>query len=293
MSPSEASLRDELYRHVEVLSVEIGERNTLLHTQLKTAADYIHRELEAAGLIVTRQPFEAGGKTCENIVGEITGDRRAEEILVVGGHYDGVYGCPAANDNATGVAAMLALARRIANTQPARTLRFIGFVNEEPPFFQTEQMGSLVYARSCKQKGEMIVGMLSLETMGYYTDEPKSQHYPFPFGLLYPSTGNFIAFIGNTRSGPFIRDVVGRFRSNCAFPSEGAGLPGFIEGVGWSDHWSFWQEGYAALMVTDTAPYRYAHYHSPEDTIDKLDFERFAKVTAGLEKVIAELAEIR
>jgi len=166
----------------------------------------------------------------------------------------------------------------------------VAFVNEEPPYFQTEQMGSWVYARRCHERNEKITAMLSLETIGYYSDSPDSQKYPPPFNLLYPSTGNFIGFVGNTSSAALVRQVVGAFRQYEQFPSEGGAPPEAIPGVGFSDQWSFWQEGYPALMVTDTAMFRYPHYHQAEDTPDKIDFERMARVVRGLEKVIAVLA---
>jgi Zn-dependent M28 family amino/carboxypeptidase len=212
-------------------------------------------------------------------------------MLIVGAHYDSVPGCPGANDNASGVAGLLEIARLLAVHKPARTVRFVAFVNEEPPFFRSDDMGSRVYARRCAERGEQIVGALVLETIGCYTDAPRSQHYPFPFNLFYPSTGDFIAFVGNVSSRDLVRRCVGSFRSHAAFPSEGGGVPGWITGVGWSDHWSFWREGYPALMVTDTAPFRYPHYHTPEDTLDKIDFERMARVVEGLSHVVTDLAE--
>jgi hypothetical protein len=152
-------------------------------------------------------------------------------------------------------------------------------------------MGSWVYARRCRERGENIVGMLSLETIGYYSDASGSQAYPIaPIGWLYPDTANFIAFVGNYRSRHLVRSSIRSFRDNAEFPSEGAALPGWIEGVGWSDHWAFWQEGYSALMVTDTALYRYPHYHRVSDTPDKLDYERMARVVEGVQAVIAHLA---
>jgi len=184
---------------------------------------------------------------------------------------------------------MLALARGFARSKTDRTLRFVAFVNEEKPYAQTEQMGSRVYARHCQEKGEHVVAMLSLEMLGCYDDASGSQKYPPPFELLYPSKGDFIAFLGNTASRNLVRQVVGTFRWHEPFPSEGAAMPGLIRAAGFSDHWSFWQEGYPAVMVTDTAMFRYRHYHEPEDTIDKIDFDRMARVARGLEKVIAEL----
>jgi len=219
---------------------------------------------------------------------------RADEIVIIGGHYDTVSFSPGANDNGTGAAATLELARLFAGKKPTRTLRFVEFVNEEPPFFWTDNMGSLVYAKRCKQRSEKVVAMLSLETMGYYSDKIGSQQYPLPFlGSIYPLQGNFIGFIANAASGSLVKDVVASFRRHTQFPSEGAALPGDISGVGWSDQWSFWQQGYPALMVTDTAPFRYPYYHTSEGTPDKVDFDRLARVVAGLERVIADLSGLR
>ena len=165
-------------------------------------------------------------------------------------------------------------------------------MNEEPPFFQTGQMGSVIYAERSRKGGENIVAMLSLETIGYYTDEPGSQKYPPPFSLFYPSTGNFIGFVGNFSSRPLVRKVVSIFRRSASFPSEGAAIPDFITGVGWSDHWAFYRAGYPALMVTDTGPFRYPYYHDSQDTPDKVDYDRMARVVAGLEKVVGQLVEV-
>ncbi len=134
--------------------------------------------------------------------------------------------------------------------------------------------------------------MLSLETLGYFNDAPGTQQYPPPLGLCYPSEGNFIAFVGNVSSRSLVRRCVKTFRANAAFPSEGAALPSFLPGVGWSDHESFWENGYPALMVTDTAPFRFADYHHRSDTPDKIDYERCARVVAGVEQVVRELAGI-
>jgi Zn-dependent M28 family amino/carboxypeptidase len=210
--------------------------------------------------------------------------------VVVGAHYDSAVECPAANDNATGVAALLELARTFAGRKPRTTLRFVAFANEEPPFFQTEEMGSMVYARSLAAHGEKVAAMVALETLGCYSDRPGSQKYPPLVGLAYPDRGNFVAFVGNLASRGLARKCVAAFRARAEFPSEGACLPGWIPGIGWSDHWSFWQAGYQGIMVTDTAPFRYAHYHQPTDTPDKVDFDRLARVTAGLAGVVEELA---
>jgi Zn-dependent M28 family amino/carboxypeptidase len=153
-------------------------------------------------------------------------------------------------------------------------------------------MGSWVYARRCRERGEKVTAMLSLETIGYYSDQPGSQKYPAPLGLFYPSTGNFIAFVGNSRYGQLVRQVVRAFRLNEKFPSQAGAMPEVMSDIGRSDHWPFWQEGYPALMVTDTAPFRYPYYHTPEDTVDKIDFERTARVVRGLQSVIRALVTI-
>jgi len=274
---------------VEKLAGEIGERNVSRYQNLSAALDYAEAAFAGAGFPVRRQEYQVGAKKCYNLEAELAGTDRKDEIVVVGAHYDSVAGCPGANDNATGVAATLSLARAYSGRKPSRTLRLVAFVNEEPVYFQTKLMGSWVYARECRKRKENIVAMLSLETIGYYSDQEGSQAYPPPFGWFYPSRGNFIAFIGNVKSRGLVRTVVGSFRRHARFPSEGGAVPGFITGVGWSDHWSFWQEGYPALMVTDTAPFRYPHYHKVDDTPEKVDYERMARVVAGLEKTIAEL----
>jgi Zn-dependent M28 family amino/carboxypeptidase len=268
--------------------VDIGERNIpRFYRQLAQAADYIETKFTDAGLKVNRQKYEACAYNCCNLEVEIRGAVRPAEIVVVGAHYDTAFDTPGADDNTSGIAATLALARRFANSKLNRTLRFVAFVNEEPSFFQTENMGSLVYARRCRKKGDNIVAMFSLEMLGYYSDAPGSQHYPAPFSYFYPSEGIFIGFISNTASRKLVREAIAAFRQNEQFPSEGAAVPGFIPGVGFSDHWSFWQAGYPAIMITDTAMIRNPHYHELTDTIDKIDFDRMARVVRGLDKVIA------
>ncbi|MFL6527073.1 MAG: M28 family peptidase [Chthoniobacterales bacterium] len=283
----ETKLRDELVRDVQALAGEIGERNMSHYPQLLAAADYIDRAFVTAGFQPRRDSYEINGKSCDNIEVEIRG---SSEIVVIGAHYDSVLGCPAANDNGSGVAALLAVARRFNGQATTRTLRFVAFPNEEQPHFLRREMGSLVYANRCKQKAENVVAMISLETIGYFSDAPGSQHYPLPgLNLFYPDRGNFIGFVGNVASRALVRETLGAFRQHATIPSEGAALPGAVPGVGWSDHWSFWQNGYPAVMVTDTAPFRYPHYHEPTDTPEKLDYDSMARVVSGLEHVVRAL----
>jgi len=287
LSPEEITLRDELRADVQTLAGEIGERNMTRYPQLNAAADFIENSFSHAGLVPRRDTYDLHGRACHNIETEIGAH---PEILLVGAHYDSVFGSPGANDNGSGVAAMLALARRFAQKPAQHTLRFVAFVNEEPPYFLTEQMGSFVYAGRCRARGDQISAMISLETIGYFSDAPHSQTYPsLGLGFFYPTVGNFIGFVGNVRSRSLLRRAIALFRKHARVPSEGAALPSFIPGVSWSDQWAFWQHGYAGIMITDTAPFRYPHYHSATDTPDRLDYDRFALVVSGMQKVIEEL----
>ncbi len=290
LTAEQIALRDDLQRGVAKLAGEIGERNVGRYVALTGAADFLASSLGKSGYEVNRQGYQAAGLSCYNIEVEIQGRDRRDEILIIGAHYDSVFGSPGANDNATGAAAVLALARLFRDKRTSRTVRFVAFVNEEPPYFRSSKMGSVIYARRCRERNEKIIGMLSLETIGYYTDEKGSQKYPFPFGLMYPSTGNFIGFVGNTLSKDLVLQIVSSFRRHTQFPSEGGALPGIIPGIGLSDQWAFWQHGYPGVMVTDTAPFRYPYYHTPNDTPEKIQYDRLAQVVAGLERIIADIA---
>lgn len=288
LTAKEIELQIHLQSDVETLASKIGRRNASNYQNLVAAKDFLDRELTLAGYTVRDQKYTIDGQTFSNLEVEIPGSTLADEILVIGGHYDSAFTSPGANDNATGTAAVLALAREFVGTKPMRTLRFIEFTNEEPPFFWTKNMGSLVYAQNAKERGDKIVGMFSLETLGYFTDKANTQKYPPPLSFLYPSQGNFVGFVSDIDSRELLRNTIRSFRAQAKFPSEGAALPNLIQGVGWSDHWSFWQQGYQALMITDTATFRYPHYHTDDDTVDKIDFEKLARVTYGISKVIRD-----
>jgi len=283
-------MRDRLAAHVRVLAADIGERNIYRPKAYQRAADYIAAQLTGDGYRVERQRFEVEKVTSVNLIATRAGQRSARQVVVIGAHYDSVFDCPGANDNATGVAALLELARRLATAQPARTLRFVAFANEEPPFFLTDNMGSRVYARACRQRGDDIPAMVALESLGCYSEAKGSQKYPLLFNLFYPDRGNFIAFVGNLPAGGMIRRAATAFRAASNVPVETCATFGFVPGVNWSDHDSFWREGWCAFMVTDTAPYRYAHYHERTDTPDKVNYDILARVTVGLESVVRDLA---
>jgi Zn-dependent M28 family amino/carboxypeptidase len=292
LTPEDRLLAEHLRRHVT--AVGSREHNAInAPAELEAAARYVESALSALGYAVETQAWDAGRTPVRNIEAGVRGATRPQEIVVIGAHYDSVVGAPGGNDNGSGVAALLELARRFRNAGPARSVRFVAFVNEEPPFFLTGEMGSQHYARRARERGEEIVAMFSLETIGYYSDEPRTQHYPFPLGLFYPSAGNFIAFVSNLASRRLLHEALGAFRRHAAFPSEGVAAPAFLPGIDWSDHQSFWQEGYPALMVTDTALYRYPHYHTAQDTPDKVDCERLARVVRGLDGMLRELAQVQ
>jgi hypothetical protein len=287
----ERELVTELRSTVEHLSNQIGERNANKKWELADAADWLATELERADFPVERQGYEAAGLAALNLSVDVIGGEKRDEIVVVGAHYDSAEGSPGADDNASGVAAVLSLARRFRKTRPARTLRFVMFTLEEPPHFQTDAMGSLIFARTAAQRGEKFFGMLSIESIGYYSDAPGSQRTPRAAAAGQPTTGNFIAVVSNPESKALVDGVVATLRDRGSLPVQGAILA--EDEAGWSDHWSFWQIGVAAAMITDTAPFRNPHYHRPTDTADKLDFERMARTVAGLEHVVAELGGVR
>ncbi len=276
-----------------MLAEEIGERNVFRPRALSQAAEYIEQQWSDAGYEVTPQTYEVEGVRCSNL--EITrcGKRRPDEILLIGAHYDSVLGSPGANDNGSGVAAMLEIARRFSTLDPDRTVRFVAFVNEEPPFFLSGKMGSLVYARAARDRGDRIELMVALETIGCYSDRPGSQQYPPLFRYFYPDKGNFIGFVSNFHSRRMLQTFTAAFRDQSEFPVESAATFSWVPGVAWSDHRSFWRTGYRALMVTDTAFYRYPHYHEPTDRAEHLDYVALAEVTEGLGRAAMTLAHER
>jgi Zn-dependent M28 family amino/carboxypeptidase len=290
MVAEEQALTHRLRTHVDHLAGEIGERNVFRPTALQAAASYIEHEWEQQGYAVRRLAYDVSGVPCLNLEITRTGGVRQREILLIGAHYDTVAACPGANDNTSGVSALLELSRLFASVEPALTVRFVAFVNEEPPFFMTRQQGSMVYAEAARRRGDDIRLMASIETIGWYSSEPGSQSYPPLFNLFYPDHADFIGFVSNFRSRSAMRRLAAAFRANSDFPLETAATFSFVPGVSWSDHRSFWRQGYRAVMITDTAFYRYRHYHAPSDTPDKLAYPELTRITAGLFAAFAELA---
>jgi Zn-dependent M28 family amino/carboxypeptidase len=290
MNGEKQGLTHRLQMHVERLADDIGERNVFAPEALQLAAVYIEDEWETMGYDVERLEYDVSGIRCANLVTTRKGSARSSEILLLGAHYDSVIGSPGANDNASGVAALLEIARMFQAVEPMLTVRFVAFVNEEPPFFWTHKQGSMVYAEAARRRGDDIRLMASLETIGCYSDQPGSQSYPPLFRLFYPNRGNFIGIVSDFGSRPAMQRLAEAFRAQSDFPLQTVSTFRFIPGVSWSDHRSFWRHGYPAVMVTDTAFYRYRHYHAPTDTADKLAFPELAQVTLGLFEAFAVLA---
>lgn len=283
-------IEENLRRHVYTLSTEIGSRG-YLEDGLRKAADFIISEWERVGYHTLSQFYKADGKTYRNISTEIKGRLSPERILVIGAHYDTVTGSPGADDNASGVAAMLELSRLLKGSHLDYTVQFVAFSLEEPPFFYTNKMGSYQYAKALYDSGKDLIGMICLESIGYFTDIKESQNFPLPFfRLRYPTTGNFIAFISNLRSKPFLNRFKSAFKKGTDMPFEYISTFSIIPGIDFSDHRSFWRFGYNAIMVTDTAFYRNPNYHTIGDLYDTLDYRRMAEVVKGIKSVIEELA---
>jgi hypothetical protein len=287
---AERDLAARLRRHVEAIASV--PHNVEHYPALERSAAYIETELKALGYTPQAQVYDIGAKPVRNIAVELApaGTTAATPSLVVGAHYDSYGPAPGANDNGSGSAAVLELARLLKDVAPKdKRLRLVLFVNEEPPYDRTPDMGSYRYAKSLKDSGEALIGMISLETIGKFSDQPGTQKYPFPFDYIFSDVANFVAFVALPGGRSFLHDVVGSFRSHAQFPTIGGTAPDNIPGIGWSDHWSFWMFDYPAIMITDTALFRYPDYHEPTDTPDKVDYEKLARITLGLEQTIRDL----
>jgi Zn-dependent M28 family amino/carboxypeptidase len=285
----ERALERRLKEHV--VAVASVPHNTETPKALEASAVYIERELSALGYKVERQEYEAGGVKVRNIHVVLGRTGPGRPAFVVGAHYDSALGSPGANDNGSGTAALLELARLMRGYESKlQYLRLVFFVNEEAPYFGTEAMGSMQFARMLTSR-EPVSGMISIETIGAYFDQPGSQHFPVPLNFIYRDTGNFLTFVGMPRGRDLVHQTIGSFRRHTLFPSIGGISHAFVKGIAWSDHASFDQLGVPAVMITDTALFRYAHYHKPTDTPDKIDYGRLARVTKGMERMLREIVD--
>ena len=286
-----APLEEALRRHLTALSTDIGERSPWRGDGLARAEAYIRATWDKAGLRVTEQVYDYRGRRVANLIAEAAGARQDGPFYVVGAHYDTVPGTPGADDNASGVAVLLELGRRVAAAPPRLPLRLVAFTLEEPPAFNTRDQGSRVFVRRLAEAGEQALGAIVLEMVGFTAP---SQTYPFFLRWAgYPSHGRFIAVVGNRSSRRFGHAILRGFRGNPRLPAESL----FVPLDGWilpdtrlSDHASFWDAGWPAVMVTDTAFFRNPHYHGPSDRAETLDFSFMAELVRSLENALAELA---
>ncbi len=280
----------KLKAHVEALTKTIGERSVSRLWNLEKTAEYIEGFYRGINVESRRDPYLYRKKTVSNIVSDIVFSTGDNKVFLIGAHYDSLAGTVGADDNASAVAVQLEVARELARLTATEnldlTVRFVSFALEEPPAYATWSMGSRVYAKKAKKGKERIDGMICLEMVGYTCLEPGCQAYPFPLMFLgYPKTGNYIGIVGNYRSRKFTHSLLQSFEKNQALPVVTLTVPwsGYlIPNVRLSDHASFWDQGYRAVMITDTAFYRNPHYHRSSDTMEKLDFSFMTQLVYSL-----------
>ena len=290
LSDEERELAQRLRHHVTAIASE--PHNIVHYDALEKSAAYIEAELKALGYKPASQVYDVDGKKVRNISVEIAPADASPTTpsLVIGAHYDSFGNAPGANDNGSGSAAVIELARLLKDMPlKDKRLRLVLFVNEEPPYDRTPDMGSYRFASQLKDSGEKLIGMVSLETIGAFSDKPGTQKYPSPFDLVFPDVANFVALVALPGGRSFLHEFVGSFRSHAKIPTIGGTAPDFIDGIGWSDHWAFYILGYPAIMITDTAPFRYREYHTAADTPDKVDYDKLAHITNGVAATVRDL----
>jgi Zn-dependent M28 family amino/carboxypeptidase len=307
LSDEERLIQHHLEKHVRVLSHDIGPRHTRRPRKLEAAAQYIESEFRKLDVEINVLEYTTfDGHTVRNVEGIIPGSDSSSS-LVIGAHYDSVEisrdlkeDCPGANDNASAAAALLEIGRMLVTlkARPRNKVRLMAFTNEEPPYFLTHDMGSRRHSNMLRSQREAVTGMICLETLGYYSDEPKSQMIPPPVDSFFNhDRGNFLVFMSDLLSGQFLKSVANQFANESDFPCVGLIADQGFVGLEMSDQVSFWQEGFKAIMVTDSVfmrtPRPHAHtttYHTREDTWEKLNYVAMAQVTDGLTKVVHSLS---
>lgn len=294
LSDQEVEVRDLVRGHVESLAGLIGIRHDSRPSSLDATVAYIQHQFESLGQLVRVETYPTAVWEAKNLVVEWPGNKRPDDIVILGGHYDTVRGTPGADDNATAIAGLLAVCRLLKGRTFAKTIRFVAFANEEPPHFSTKTMGSMVYAKGCRTRGDRIHAMICLEMLGYYDTAPGTQTYPAELpkivSPLLRSTGDFIALVSNIASRRQLRRFTRGFKSVAKSPVTSVPVPKARDLLWVSDHGPFWDQGYPALMVTDTAWFRNPHYHAPTDTPETLDYDRMARVVGGVAGGVAKLA---
>lgn len=276
---------ERLQSHVRMLSETLHPRSVDNLTNLEAAADYVQREFATSGARVSDQWFEDQGEKFHNVIARF--GPTEGPLLVIGAHYDSFETTPGADDNASGIAGLIELAQLLGRHPPLQPVELVAYTTEEPPHFRNESMGSAQHAQSLSAAGREVSLMLSLEMIGWFNDGPGSQAYPIPgMSLVYPDRADFIAIIGRFGDWAHARKAKAAMLGASALPVFSMNSSVLIPGVDLSDHRSYWNEGYHALMITDTAFYRNPHYHEAGDTYDKLDYRRMAQVVQGVFAVV-------
>jgi Zn-dependent M28 family amino/carboxypeptidase len=274
-----------LEAHVKKLSVDFYPRSFDHVAKLARTAAYIEEQFKEAGAQVSIQDVVVDETRYKNVVARFGPERG--RLLVIGAHYDSHGGTPGADDNASGIAGLLELAHLLGRSAPGRPVELVAYTLEEPPHFRSPHMGSVWHARALKAEGRDVELMLSLEMIGYFSDSPGSQAYPLAaMKLAYPDRGNFIALVGQFGDFGLSRSVKAAMSGATDLPVYSLNAPAFVQGVDFSDHRSYWAQGYPALMVTDTAFMRNRNYHRVGDTFDKLDYKRMAMVVQSVYAVL-------
>jgi Zn-dependent M28 family amino/carboxypeptidase len=257
---------------------------------MERAAQYIRRELESGGAAVTEQPFPGAGTVVRNLIASFGPDTR--ERVIVGAHYDAAGGFPGADDNASSVAGLIELVPLLRSHEFRRRVELVAYAFEEAPFFATPEMGSVVHARALRAAGARVTAMLSLEMIGYYTDAPDSQKFPFrALKLIYPTRGNFVVVAGRFSDLRLVRRIRRSMKSVPGLAVESIVGPRSLPGIDLSDNASYWDVGDPAVMITDSAFYRNPNYHLPSDTPETLDYVRMARVVEGIARAVMDLAD--
>lgn len=288
LTSTQQELAARLQAHIVAIASE--PHNTQYPAALERSALAIEQAFAALGFDPQRQEYKSDGATVRNIWVTIEPTEPVQDAIVVGGHYDSAHDAPGANDNGSGTAGTIELARLLKDFKPKNTrIYLVAFVNEESPFWGTDDHGAFRFAQLLLDRKEAVRGMLSLETLGWFSDKPGSQKYPSPFNWIYPDTGNFVAIVGMPGSRTWLHQVIGPYRQHATVPSIGGIAPSLIPGIAWSDHAAFARLGIPALMLTDTAPFRYPHYHRPSDTPDKVDTATLSRIVSALAQTLREL----
>lgn len=282
---------ERLRQHVDVLSRSFVPRTYADTPNMARCRSYLTEQFRACGAAVTAQVYTVSEIPCANIVALIPG--ASPERVIVGAHYDAVETTPGADDNASGTAGLLELARLLQGAKPAYTIELVAYCTEEPPCFGGELMGSYQHAKALSDARIPVRAMIALEMIGCFSDAPGSQTYPVPaMRLFYPSRGTFIGVIGDMRQRRLVRQVKRNMKRVKALPVYSVTVPDFIPGIDYSDHRSYWAFGFPAVMVTDTAYYRNSRYHTSADTGDRLDYRRMALTVDAVREALCDVAGV-